>query len=316
MLRIKKYFILATTIILIVTACGSNIDPEIAIQTAVAETVAAQNANQPAPVTEAPVATLIPTQTPYQLPATLPTLLPTSIGATLNPNSKAECAHASLQGENDDVLPDGTILKPGTQFTKTWYITNTSNCVWDTSYKIIFWNGDVLGGGYVYNLPQAAGPGQTVPISLVLTAPTADGSYRSEWKLQTPDNINFGVGLYDASFYADIQVSSSTKPGYAVTNVSGYYTREPKTGCPANSWYTFYVTVTTNGPVEFEYFWSQKDGNNSSPKLVEVESATNTTFTRTWKFGRADSQGPKWVAFTITQPNRMKTELDFEFVCP
>lgn len=315
MFQAKKYLLLSLTILLIITACGSNADNETAIQTAVAETVAAQNVSQPS-ITDTPSATLIPTQTPYQVQTSLPTLFPTTIGGSPNPNSKAECAKASLAGENTDVLPDGTILKPSTQFTKTWYITNISNCVWDTSYKIIFWSGDVLGGGYVYNLPQATGPGQTVPISLVLTAPTTDGSYRSEWKLQTPDNINFGVGYLDAAFYAEIQVSSSDKPKYGVTNLSAYYVREPKTGCPANSLYTFYVTVTTNGPAEFTYFWAQKDGNDSSPKTIEIESATNTTFTREWKFGRANSQGPKWVSFVITEPERQRIDIDFEFVCP
>ncbi len=316
MFQTKKYILLFLTTMLMITACGSNVDNESAIQTAVAETVAAQHSNI-LTNTQIPPTTLIPTQTPYQIQTSLPTPFSTVIATLPNQNSKAECAKASLTGENTDVLPDGTILKPGTQFTKTWFITNTSTCVWDTSYKIIFWSGDTLGGGYVYNLPQVTGPGQTVPISLVLTAPSTDGAYRSEWKLQTPDNINFGVGMYDSPFYAEIQVSASDKPQqYGVTALNAYYVREPKTGCPANSLYTFYVTVTTNGPTEFSYFWSQKDGNDSKVKHVEIESATNTTFTREWKFGRANSQGAKWVAFTITEPVEKTIKLDFEFVCP
>ncbi|MBL8049772.1 MAG: hypothetical protein JNM46_00995 [Anaerolineales bacterium] len=309
----RQYFIFATLtiIILVISACGSDAGTETAIQTAVAETVAAQNANQPTPT---PEATIIPTQTPYQLPTTPPTLPPTT--ASSNSGSKAECAKASLQDEN---IVDGTIFKPGEQFTKTWYITNTSTCVWDTSYKIVFWDGDVLGGGYVYNLPQITGPGQTIPISLVLTAPTADGTYRSEWKLQTPDGINFGVGYLNAAFYTEVVISSDEKPEYAVTNVELYVTRDPLSGCqPANITYTAYATFTTNGPLEFKFRWGQQDNNNGGPQTVTVTSATKKTFTRVWKLGRAASQNDnRWFQIVLLEPVYKEYPIvGFSFFCP
>lgn len=313
MFKSRKYFVFATlTIIgLIFSACGSA-DTEMAIQTAVAETVAAQNASQPLS-TEAPVSTLIPTQTPYQLA----TSLPTSISPTApSGSSNFGCASASLQ---DETIVDGTIFKPGEQFTKTWYITNTSTCVWDTNYKIIFWDGNVLGGGYVYNLPQIVAPGQTVPISLVLTAPTTDGTYRSQWKLQTPDEINFGVGYLNAAFYTEIVVSSDTSPDFAVTNVELYITREPQYGCqPANIVYTAYATFTTNGPLEFKFRWGQQDGNNGGPITVEVDSASKKTFTRVWKLGRAASQNDnRWFQIVLLEPvYKEYPPVGFSFFCP
>ena len=45
-----------------------------------------------------------------------------------------------------ETIPDGTIYAPGQKFTKTWEIKNTSNCSWNTSYKIVFWDGNTLGG--------------------------------------------------------------------------------------------------------------------------------------------------------------------------
>jgi hypothetical protein len=313
MFKSRKYFAFATlTIIsLIFSACGSA-DTETAIQTAVAETVAAQNASQPL-FTDTPSATLIPTQTPFQLP----TSLPTSISPTApSGSSNAGCASASLQ---DESIVDGTIFKPGEQFTKTWYITNTSNCVWNTNYKIVFWDGNVLGGGYVYNLPQVTGPGQTIPIPLVLTAPTADGTYRSEWKLQTPDGINFGVGYLNAAFYTEIVVSSATEPEYAVTSVELYITRDPLYGCqPANMTYTAYATFTTNGPLEFKYRWIQQDGNHSGPQTVKVTSATQKTFTRVWKLGRAASQNDnRWFQIVLLEPvYKEYPPVGFDFFCP
>lgn len=315
MRKSKIYWIFAVTTIftMLFSACGQGADSENAVQTSVAATV---NAQTPVviEVTQTPDTFAVATKTPFAqatLGTTIPLLTPTTAATTTG--SKAECAKASL---SDESLIDGQIFKPGEQFTKTWYITNTSNCVWDSAYKIIFWDGDMLGGAYYYNLPQSIGPGQTVPISLVFTAPTTDGTYKSEWKLQTPDGINFGVGIYQAAFFAEIGVSSATKPAYGITEVNIYAVREPKTGCPANTLFTIYAEVSTSGPYEFSYYWDQKDGNSSDVKSVYVKSSTVTTFTREWKFGRANTQGPKWISFNITDPFQKEYRVNFEFVCP
>ncbi|HNO30668.1 MAG TPA: NBR1-Ig-like domain-containing protein [Anaerolineales bacterium] len=317
MLKTKKYHLFVMIVIagLLVTSCGQSVDNQSAIQTSVAETVAAQAPVEPIIITESPAATPIPSQTPFAQP-TAGLLLPTPTLPAAPSGSKAECASASLQ---DETIVDGTIFKPGEQFTKTWYITNTSTCVWDTNYKIIFWDGDILGGGYVYNLPQAAGPGQTIPVSLVLTAPTADGAYRSEWKLQTPDNINFGVGMYQSAFYTDIVVSSSTKPAYAVTSVELAIDREPDYGCqPANMVYTAYATFTTNGPLEFQYRWEQQDGNGSGVQTIKMTGAGKKTVTREWKLGRAASQNSnRWFQIILVDPvYREYPQVGFTFECP
>ncbi len=314
MIKSIKYllFSISATIVLLATACGPDTSTqEAVIQTSVAQTVAAQTTVEVAN-TATPSAPVIPTQTPFKLQTPLALLT-----STVPPSntSKAECAKASLVSET---IVDGTIFKPGTQFTKTWEITNTSNCVWDTSYKIVYWSGDIMGGGYVYNLPQAVGPGQTVPISLVLIAPTADGTYRSEWKLQTPDNINYGVGAYQAAFYTEIVVSSSVKQKYAVTKMELSVTREPLTGCPANTTYTAYATFTTNGPLEFVYHWLQSDGNDSNPQTIVLKAAGTKTVSRVWKLGRAASQNDnRWFAIVLTEPDyREYPSVGFGFHCP
>lgn len=316
MLKPKKYLLFASILIstILISSCGGNVDAESAIQTSVAETVAAQTPVVIS-VTETPNTGALPTQTPFA-PPTLATLPSTPTLSSSPGASKAECAKANLE---DETIVDGKIFKPGEQFTKTWYITNTSNCVWDTTYKIIFWDGDILGGGYVYNLPQVTGPGQTVPISLVLTAPTADGTYRSEWKLQTPDNINFGVGIYQAAFYTEIAVSSSATPTYAVTSVDLFIDREPDYGCqPANMVYTAYATFTTNGPLEFKFRWLQQDNNNSGTQTVKMTEAGQKTFTRVWKLGRAASQNSnRWFQIVLLEPvYKEYPQVGFTFECP
>lgn len=315
MTRSIKYLLFTIAVIsaLLITACGADTSTQEAIiQTSVAATVAAQNTAE-IPNTETPSVPGIATQTPAQL---LTPLAPLASPTPPLNTSKAECAKASMESET---IVDGTIFKPGEQFTKTWQITNTSTCVWDTSYKIVFWDGDILGGGYVYNLPQIAGPGQTIPISLVLTAPTSDGSYRSEWKLQTPDKINFGVGAYNAAFYTEIVVSSAEKPAYAVTSVELYVDREPNFGCQqANTTFTAYATFTTNGPLEFKFEWVQSDTGAANPQTVKMISAGKKTFTREWKLIRSASQNSnRWFQIILLEPvYKEYPQVGFTFACP
>jgi hypothetical protein len=300
-----KYKLLITIVMasLLITACGPESTAEAtqelnSIETAVAETVAAQNTAQSSN-TSTPVAPVV-TKTPLMFSPTL-TPLASIASPTLPANTtKSKCASASLVSET---IPDGTIFKPGEQFTKTWEIQNTSTCSWDTNYKIVFWDGDVLGGAYVYNLPQAVDPGQTFPISLLMIAPAAEATYTSKWMLQTPDSIEFGVGQYNAPFYTEIAVSSSSSPNYGVTSVDYTLVQDPPTGCPANINYIVYATVATSGPIEeFTYFWNQSDGNASAQKTVNIKSATTTTLSHEWKLHIATNVGTRWMSLVVVQP--------------
>lgn len=318
--KIYWIFVITTIFILLFTACGQGANSESAIQTSVAATVSAQTPIM-IPVTQTSDTSAIPTKTPFAqatLGTSIPLLSPT-VPSTPG-SSKAECAKASL--ENETVV-DGKIFKPGEQFTKTWYITNTSNCVWDTTYKIVFWDGDILGGGYVYQLPQVTGPGQTVPVSLVLTSPTTPGTYRSEWKLQTPDNINFGVGIYQAAFYTEIVVANlttTTAITYDITSANLVITRDPQVGCqPANIVYTANVSITTNGPLKVKYKIYQQDGNNGNSYKFELkEAGTYNNSSHVWKLGRAASQNSnRWMQIVIVEPfYREYPQVPFEFYCP
>jgi hypothetical protein len=302
MFKTIKYTLFVTIAItsLVLTACGAKSTPEPAlelngIQTAVAETLAAQNTTTSTPA--APVVT----QTPLLFSPTLTPLAPPASPTRSSNTTPSKCASASLVSET---IPDGTIFKPGAQFTKTWEIKNTSTCSWDTTYKIIFWDGNVLGGGYVYNLPQAVDPGQTVPISLLLTAPQEETTYTSKWMLQTPDGVQFGVGQYNAPFYAEIAVSASTTPNYGVTSVEYNMVRDPATGCPANVTYTAYATVTTNGPLEFKYYWNNIQFNGETqtvknPDIIKMKSAGSIVLSNSWKLHIATNTGTRWMAIAI-----------------
>ncbi|MCZ2128028.1 MAG: hypothetical protein LC099_09690 [Anaerolineales bacterium] len=314
--KTHKIFALLFAAVFWLTACGEKPNPEIAIQTSVAETVAAQT---PVVITQTPADTPFPTKTPFAAPTfdSAPTMPPTASGLV---DGKFECAKASLQ---DETVVDGKIFKAGEQFVKTWYVKNESPCVWDETYRIIYWDGDLLGGAYYYPMPQAVAPGQTVPITVLFTAPSAPGKYRSSWKLQTPDKISYGAGMYDAAFYADIVVAdltTTTALAYDIVAADLTITREPAYGCePANMVYTARVVISTNGPLKFKYQIRQQDGNNSYKREGETnESGKFTDSKHTWMLGRAaDQNNTRWMQIVITEPfYREYPPVYFEFYCP
>jgi len=277
---------------MVLSACGSGAEAD-TIATAVAQTVSAQERER---------ASFTPTPLPPSpTPPMLPTLTPAAAGPTPTRQASAtsSCASASWLG---DTPPDGKIMKPGEQFWKTWTIRNTSSCTWNTSYQIVFWDGNVMGGGYVYNFPQSVLPGNVVEIPLLLTAPLTDGQHVSEWKFKTPDGTLFGVGEYSVPISAVIEVSSDANPDYGIVSVDYTVSRDPQYGCPANVWYTVTATITTNGPLEFTYYWAQWDGNDSNTKTVEVKEAGTTTLSRQDARGLATNPGEKWMQLVFTDP--------------
>ena len=314
MLRSKKYMLitLIVSLSLLISACGGEATADPTISTAIAQTIAAQNIAQESTATVTPLPAF--TTTP---PAFSPTITPAAskIPPTLPSGSSQylACMKANLTGET---IPDGTILKPGEQFTKTWHVQNNSTCTWDTSYKIVFWDGDVLGGAYVYNFPQSAIPGQTMDVPLVLTAPSANGTYKSSWMFQTPDGINFGVGQYSQPFYTEIVVSDSSKPGYGVASVEYEIVRDPAAGCPANVFYTVNARITTTGPLEFTYYWAQSDGNDSNPKTLKFTAAGSQTVSRSWSFHLGSSTtNDKWMQIIGVDPARAYDKAVFRYEC-
>lgn len=276
---------------LLATSCGTPASQnESEIATSVALTVQAQNSLTK--VSALPTPTFVPV-----LPATAtPELDPTNTPNAAIPNPGC-IASAGLVSENP---PDDTVFLPGEYFWKTWTFINTGTCVWDTSYSLVFWQGEKMGGLLSYPLTEIVKPEETMEISIYLQAPTTEGTAAGYWRLKTPWGRDFGVGPVDASFYVQIGVSST--PKYAITRVDYQLVRDPAKDCPVNVRYTVFATVTTNGPLQFEYYWDQSDGNESSVKRVDVTKAGSTTFKREWLISLNNSPNPRWIKFIVTAP--------------
>jgi hypothetical protein len=95
---------------------------------------------------------------------------------------------------SDVTIPDNTVMTPGVGFVKTWGLQNTGTCTWDTSYKLVFVSGDLMGGAST-NLTASVGPSQQVQISVSLTAPATAGTYKGYWRLVDDTGTGFGESV-------------------------------------------------------------------------------------------------------------------------
>ena len=95
---------------------------------------------------------------------------------------------------SDVTIADGSYIAPGNTFIKTWRIRNNGTTTWTTNYKLVFVSGTQMTNVSSVNLPYNVAPGQTVDISVQMTAPTEAGSYKSEWMLVNETGTRFGVG--------------------------------------------------------------------------------------------------------------------------
>jgi len=187
-------------ILLILTACNlpskapPTLEPAL-LATMAAQTVEAQLTQIALQNSPTPWPTVfIPTPT-----AAAPTLPPPTV---IPPSATAICDAAKFV--KDVTIDDGTLLAPGTAFTKTWRLQNVGTCAWTPSYAIVFMSGDAMNGPASQALTGNVNPGQSVDISVNLVAPSTPGHYRGYWKLRN------AAGVLFSSFYVDINVGYSS----------------------------------------------------------------------------------------------------------
>lgn len=130
---------------------------------------------------------------------------PTPVPYVPSSQPVASCTN-SMTFVADVTVKDGTTFKQGERFRKTWRVYNNGSCAWNPSYSFVFVSGSSMGGNAV-SIPTTVKPGQTIDISVDLTAPNADGSYTGYWQMRSPYGQNFGQTVY-----TKINVRGRTQP--------------------------------------------------------------------------------------------------------
>jgi hypothetical protein len=142
---------------------------------------------------------------------------------------------------SDVTVPDGTLMAPGANFKKTWRLKNVGTCTWTTGYFLVFSSGEKMGGPTSAAFPTSVAPGQTVDLSVNLTAPSAAGTYRGNWMLMNSSNATFGIGTKATNpFWVEIKVSGPTAtPGTPSPTPTGPTSTAPTPTQSAGTAYDF-----------------------------------------------------------------------------
>jgi hypothetical protein len=94
----------------------------------------------------------------------------------------------------DVTMPDNTTVDPGATFVKTWRIRNSGTCQWRDRYALAYVKGDRMDSEATIAVNDTA-PGETVEVSVPLTAPSSPGTYRGEWRMRSEKGAAFGPFL-------------------------------------------------------------------------------------------------------------------------
>jgi len=299
----RRSILLTALIVSALTACNlPQATPEPpsgpnAAFTAAAMTVAAQLTaivQPPAALTPSVTSTSASASAPTQTPTPQPASVATSTSA-LTPTPTLICDQA--QFVTDVSVPDDTSFSAGASFTKTWRIKNTGTCAWSPSYTLVFASGSSMGGPSTVGLTGIVNPGETVDISVNLTAPAASGDYTGYWKLRNTAGVTF------TSVYVKISVGDTGPFAviHAVFTVTG----------SCGHWHVS-VALTTNkaGTVTYHYIY----GDGRTDTLTHPSLVFSGAGTQTVSFD--DSSGTTtWVDTYIDSPNHYEFQRA-NLVCP
>jgi hypothetical protein len=250
----------------ILAACnfpGMQATPDV-FATAAAGTVSARlterASGQPPVATTPPIPPPL-TMTPTQTQTTIPPSATRTLTATSTP-TEIPCDRAGFI--TDVTIPDGEEIAGGTAFTKTWRLRNTGSCTWTSSYSLVFHQGDSMGGPASVQLTSGTvPPGQTVDVSVNLTAPNTPGTYKGFWKLRNGSGVLFGVGASgNVAFWVEIEVP---EPVVLEANFSPSY--QNTHDCGTLKYATF--RINNNGDFDFESLYIRiVDTDTSTPLYI------------------------------------------------
>jgi uncharacterized protein YkwD len=198
----KKLFMIAVLMALTLSACGQQAPTETA-EPAPTETQQAAVVTE-APTIETPV--VDPTETQGSVTAT-PDVPPTP--SIPRPDNEPGCTN-SAAFVSDITIPDNTVIGAGEGFTKIWRISNTGTCIWAWDYFLTYYSEERMGAPDTVPL-DVTYPGQTLDISVDLTAPNSPGNYRGNFVIENPEGLIMQVGD-DSRLWLIISVENSAAP--------------------------------------------------------------------------------------------------------
>ncbi len=205
---------------LVVSACGVT---DISKTSDLASTYAAQTLqviglHQTLSVYETLAADLTQTAQVTSTPTPTQTATATSIPPTVTSTPTATATQLRCNWVDfikDVSIPDGALINPGQAFTKTWRLKNIGACTWTRDYDLVFVGGQTLGAPTRVGLPESVAPGESIDLSVLMKAPSSEGTYTGYWMLADANGNRFGIhDDASGSFWVRIKVDVKTVEVY------------------------------------------------------------------------------------------------------
>jgi uncharacterized protein YkwD len=163
--------------------------------------------------------TLPPTRPGLSLPTDTPSPSTPDSSTTTTPGTPSDTEPATTAGASsggacqdnalmiaDVTVPDNAQMAKGQKFTKTWRFMNNGKCNW-SGYTIAFVAGDRMASPDTAPVPEAAA-GETVDVSVELTAPSIDGSYTGFYELRKANGEPLSIGI-ENTFWVKILIGNA-----------------------------------------------------------------------------------------------------------
>lgn len=268
-------------------------DPNI-IFTAAAQTAAVQ-------LTEA-VETITEDDPPEALIS--PTPISTATSVQLSPTTmptEDSCDKATFV--DDVTVPDQTLFPPGESFTKTWRIRNTGDCTWTTDYDLVFVSGEQMGGISPQPMAGSVNPGDTVDISIDLTAPVTDGDYVGNWQIRNNKNALF------AKVYVQIKVSSGEFAVISVNDMESFYISGRGAALSAK------ITVNKAGTVKYHWILRESGQPDITTSTEEITFSSSGSKDISTLWNACPHAGNFKASLYIDDPNHQEFG-SVSFSCP
>jgi len=214
----KVILTLSVCLVVLMAGCGgaknaanmdeqATLDFQNAVETGLVQTIAAVvDATTTAAASveatdEQPPDSVGPTAT--QTTASQATLSPTQPQAAFTPTPTELSTPCFLAELVEETIPDGTVFEVGDGFVKTWVVRNSGVCAWGEDFRWQLVSGhDLKGVTDVKIAREDVQPGDTITISIEMSAPITPGPYHSVYKIFTDE----GGEVTPNGFWIDIEV--------------------------------------------------------------------------------------------------------------
>lgn len=128
----------------------------------------------------------------------------------LPPSCIDDMAYVADVTYDDKNMTAPPIVSPNQVFIKTWRVKNTGTCSWVAGYQLAYAYGNTPSaqmGGQPVPVTTTVASGQTIDLSVTLTAPSVPGVYQGFWQMKNASKQTFGQTIY-----VGVTVKDPTQP--------------------------------------------------------------------------------------------------------